>query len=301
MLNDAEVCRINVIKGHRKRKGLCEYCGLDRDPVCNNGSCGNDVDFTKTDMRITIMSDTEVPKVYTDQSKRIIKSHRRKKGICERCGLNPTPDCIANLCTEVWTKSDMRETIIEKPTLVSAVSELDTTRVKPDWLADVKVAQDISIHNEIEKQVSEEYIEAPIVKSKTFNDPIKINNQDKPFIFLDMRESDNGFRIKLSFIQLLHGHMPDLMLIMNCRAEESFKFHEMLRIKKIPNIRFVGNLNEQSILNYAVSSIMYISFPNDISCLSSKYNFKSFTFTDGSNITNTSSARVNLMNQIRHF
>lgn len=107
--------KINAIIRHRKSKGLCPRCGLDK----HDGDCIEN--YEKSDMRGIIVPKKQI----SQKSIETIVSYRKRKNLCLKCGKEiHSGDCIEN-----YEKSDNRDDQekLSRPAVISTKKEQQKT------------------------------------------------------------------------------------------------------------------------------------------------------------------------------
>ena len=244
----------NVISGHRKRKGLCQKCGLDP----HDGDCIEI--YNKTDNRPEFQ-----PKPVTfnmDPERRIlvIEGFRRKKKLCLICGQEPHDGD----CTPIYDKADKRSAVEvkERPAIIP------TPKDKP-----VTILEEMAKEKFQNKNVD-------ITNQKT--EEIKLQRR---FIVLSVIPSESGYVVEFSCINQLSKKYKNHIICIIGDINKSLPYSDFLKLKRLLNIMILDK-PKKDIFNYLHSSDMFLSFKNEYTHYCNSNSIKTYIFDDDKNATN---------------
>lgn len=244
--------KMAVIIGHRKRMGLCIACGKE----IHDASIECIHDYKKADNR---QIQIEGKLIDIQRKKDTIISYRRRKKLCVKCGkeLHNNPNCI-----ETYEQVDNR-TIEER-------------KDRPAIIATPKTKSE-TILNEI---ITFNSKEIKIQLQKTAEVILQ-----RAYIVLCINKSTNGNIIEYSCLNQLSKKYPHYIICIVGNIEKEFPFSDVLKIKKLINIRHISN-DQQEIVNYLWNSKGLFSFENDYTDYCKKNKIPVFIFEKDKNATN---------------
>ena len=238
----------------------------------------------------------------------IILRHRRNKGLCDSCGMDPHE----GKCTEDFTATDMRN--LPKP-----VKDVDLKKKKDTVIsyrrkkglcegcgmdphtqpchesydkADNRSEEDKekrpaivitpkktgpSILEQIEEKKAIELVLKPKKKVKLHRD----------FIILNLFKSTEDDIIEFSCISQLGRRFQDHILCVIGRIDKHFPYSDVMKIRKIPNVTEIKPCDEQTIVDHIGSCKKLFTFPAKLYipvCI--KYDIPYYEFPVGKNATN---------------
>jgi len=212
----------------RRHKNLCNRCGRD----LHEGECIED--YSETDLRSVPLSVKEPDIDFDFEKKRnTILSYRRKKGLCERCGIENDHD---QKCEENWEKSDNRtedEKLI-RPAII------ETPKLK-----NPTILEKIILKNEIQLSVT----------------PSKKIYLHRNYIVINLSKSDKGNIIEYSCINQLSKKFQNHILVFIGKIDKHFPYSDAMRIRKMSNILEIVPLTDQNIADHIFSCSKFFSFP----------------------------------------
>jgi hypothetical protein len=248
-LNRSDIMRKAVIIRHRKRMQLCETCGLDP----HEGDC--EPTYIKANMKKVKKVKKSVNKKKTQDT---ILSYRDKKSLCSKCGKEPHE----GECTETYIQSDTRS--------------VDQKKIRPALVLTPKT-KTTSILEEIEVK---KIIDTSYEKTRS----IKLQ---RDYIVMILESSNNGNMIECECIQHLSSRFSNYILCIIGDINKSFSYTDVIKIKKLTNIKYINSTSEQKIVDYIISSKKLFSFPSIVYApICIKYEIPLYEFNDGSNATN---------------
>jgi hypothetical protein len=238
-----------VITGHRRRKGLCIRCG--KNP--HDGDC---IEIYETsDTRNEEKS--EEKNLDLRRKKDVIIIYRKKKLLCIRCGR----EHHNGSCEETYEIADNRtdEERRDRP------ATIPTPKFKPIGIIE-------AIDTQKNKDIS-------IKLQKTID--IKLH---RDYIALSILKSEHDNIVEFSCLNMLSRKYKDYIICIIGDIDKNFTYSEILRIKKMVNIRRISN-DQQDIINHLYGCKILYSFRNDYTDYCQKYGIKVYVFEEKKNVT----------------
>ena len=238
-----------VIIRHRKRKKVCERCGMDP----HEGECIES--YIKADMRNIPQ---EPKKIDLKKKKDTIISYRRKKGLCEGCGMDPHEQP----CHVIYNKADNRS---DKDKKIRPATVPTPKHKGPSILEQIEYRKEIQVAIE------------PTQKIKL----------QRPFIVVNLFKSKKGDIVEFSCLCQLARKFQNHIICVIGMVEKHFPYSDVMKIRKIPNIVEIKPCTEKNIVNHICSATKVFMFPSKIyTPICIKYNIKYHEFQIGKNATN---------------
>jgi hypothetical protein len=242
-LKDPVQARRNIISGWRRRKKLCLLCGKD----IHDGKCIED--YTKVDMRVIEVK----PKTPANEEKRkaTIRSYRKKKLLCLRCGQN----VHGGDCEVTYERTDMRPVKIK---------DIDPR---------VVVTPKVNIFK-------------PDIESST----IGLSGGAKPsynreFVLLDVR-SNNDYDTHLSFVHIRYiaRKFKDCIICLIGDMSGIYTYADFLNVKKIFNVIRLGDIDDQTIVNHIHNCKYFISYKSEYTKYANSIKSKCISLDDDKDV-----------------
>ena len=245
----------SVIIGHRKRLGLCTRCGMEPhiDTEC--------IEIYNKASNVIKPIEINLKPNLSKKTKAII-TYRRKKLLCERCGMEQHN----GTCIEEYNKADNRsqEEKNFRPAIIS------TPKDKPTLIID-ELKETINSNITIQTNIP--------------SDIAKIKLQ-REFIVLNVNPSDAGDIVEFSCITQLNKKYCDYIICIIGDVDKYLPYAQLLKFKKLTNFLILKNDSKSEIINYLHSCKLFLSFKNEYTHYSIKNSIPVYIFEEGKNATN---------------
>jgi len=176
---------------------------------------------------------------------RTVKSYRRKKNLCEDCGKFEEGE--EHLCVPCYDKSDMRDPVdkAKEPKIVK------TPKKKPET-----IKQEILVD-----EINAEFI-------RTSKDPfIRINktadfHASRPHIIIDLNRSENNQKVDFSYLNYMARKYDKHIIYTIGDLDALYVVHDKQKMTKLMNVRNIGDINDQMIVNMIFTCDRLYGFPS---------------------------------------
>lgn len=241
------IFKINAIVRHRKLKGLCPKCGLDK----HDGECIEN--YEKSDMRDHIHNNINT----TIQSKKKIEtiiSYRKRKNLCLKCGHEiHSGDCIEN-----YEKSDNRS--------------IEEQKSRPATIT-TKKQSNKSILQKIES--NDIIVQKPTKEIKLFRD----------FVIIDIKHSQLDKIIEWGAILQISSKYQNTITFVYGDILKEYNVLVYNSLRKQPQIQMLSCINEEEYINYIASCKEFYSYPSKYTSFSILQGVNTVIFDERYNAT----------------